>query len=141
MLQSNNNCVFNLKFHLVWCVKYREKVLIGDLETRLKEIIFDYAEKFKIDIIEMETDLDHIHILFSSSPTINLTKLIQSFKGGSSFILKKEFPEIKQNFKNGFWSPSYFIATCSDDNKRNSRNSIEEYIRNQKTKRRNKENL
>ena len=61
--KSNNNIVFSCKYHIVWCPKYRRKVLIDDVEIRLKEIINQIAKELNVEIIEMETDKDHIHIL------------------------------------------------------------------------------
>ena len=58
--KSNNNIVFSCKYHIVWCPKYRRKVLIGDVEKRLKEIIKELSLELNVEIIEMETDKDHI---------------------------------------------------------------------------------
>ena len=63
MYKTNHNIVYSCKYHIVWCPKYRRAVLIGDVEKRLKEIICQLAKEFDIEIIEMETDLNHIHIL------------------------------------------------------------------------------
>ncbi len=52
--KSNNNVVYSCKYHVVWCPKYRRKVLIGDVESRLKEIIRDACIEFKSEMMEME---------------------------------------------------------------------------------------
>jgi len=50
--KSNNNIVYSCKYHIVWCPKYRRKVLVGDVEKRLKEIIEELARELKVEIIE-----------------------------------------------------------------------------------------
>jgi len=97
-------CIFtSVQFHLVLVVKYRKKVLVGKLAERLKEIVMEVAEHFGVEIIEQEADKDHVHILFSSRPTIMLPRFVNSLKSVTSRKLRREFPEV--------WSPSYFIAT------------------------------
>ena len=60
--------VYALQYHLVWCVKYRHKILFGKLESRLKEMLLQIANDNGFEIIEMETDKDHVHILISCKP-------------------------------------------------------------------------
>jgi len=112
-LDKGCHSVYSLQFHLVLVVKYRKKVLVGKLAERLKEIVEEVAQHFGVEIIEQETDKDHIHILFSSRPTIMLSRFVNSLKSVASRKLRREFPEVmKRELWGGkFWSPSYFIAT------------------------------
>jgi putative transposase len=112
-LDKGCHSVYCLQFHLVICIKYRHKILTGDIEHRLKEIIKNIATKSDVKIIEMETNLDHIHILFSSKPTVILSRFVNSIKSVSSKIIRKEFSDIiKRYLWNGkLWSDSYFIAS------------------------------
>jgi putative transposase len=112
-LDKGCHSVYSLQFHLILVVKYRKKVLVGKLAERLKEIVMEVAEHFGVEIIEQETDKDHIHILFSSRPTITLSRFVNSLKSVTSRKIRKEFPEIvkKELWDGKFWSPSYFIAT------------------------------
>lgn len=106
------HAVYSLQFHLVFCVKYRRKVLDGPVAQRLKEIARSIAERFGVEIIQQETALDHIHILFAGKPQLQVSKFVNSLKGVSSRLLRKEFPELKEHLWGGhFWSPSYFIAS------------------------------
>jgi len=95
------------------CVKYRKKILTGNLDDRLKEITEEMSAIFGIQIIEQETDMDHIHILFSSKPSIAPSRFINSLKSVVSRRLRKEFPTVmKKHLWGGvFWSPSYFLAS------------------------------
>lgn len=111
-LDKGNHSVYSIQFHYVACVKYRQKVLTGNIPERLKAINFDVAKAFGIKIIEQETAIDHIHILFSSQPQIQLSKFVNSLKSVSARLIFREFPEIKKNLWGGhFWSPSYFLAS------------------------------
>ena len=107
---KGSHSIYNLQFHYVACVKYRRKVFVGDIVVRLKEINNSVAKDFGITIIEQETDQDHVHILFSSKPTIQVSKFVNSLKSVSARMLFREFPEIKQKLWGGsFWSPSYLL--------------------------------
>ena len=111
-LDKGNHSVYCLQFHYVACVKYRQKVLTDTISARLKAINLDVAKAFGIEIIEQETTIDHIHILFSSKPQIQPSKFVNSLKSVSARLLFREFPEVKKKLWEGhFWSPSYFLAS------------------------------
>jgi len=94
------------------CVKYRRKVLHGETANSLKQILKTLSDKIGITIIEMETGIDHVHILFKSSTTHQPSKVINSLKSVSARRLFAKHPEIKQFlWKRRFWSNSYFLAT------------------------------
>lgn len=114
-LDKGCHSVYSLRFHYVCCVKYRKKVLTREISSRLKEINLSIAEKFGVQIIEQETDLDHIHILFASRPQVQLSKFVNSLKSVSARLLFREFPGLKKELWGGhFWSPSYFLATVGE---------------------------
>ena len=110
---KNAHSVYTLNYHLVQCIKYRRKVLespelIDELKTRTKRI----AEVYGITVINMETDKDHIHILFSAKPQTPLIKFINNWKSATSKVLRNRFPEIKKKlWKNMLWSDSYCLIT------------------------------
>jgi putative transposase len=86
--------------------------MVEEVSARLKEINLSVAKEFDIIIIEQETDRDYIHILFSSKPTVQISKFVNSLKSVSARMLFREFPDIREKLRNGaFWSPSYFLAT------------------------------
>ena len=128
---KGSHSIYNLQFHYVACVKYRRKVFVGDIVVRLKEINISIAKDFGITIIEQETDQDHLHILFSSKPTIQVSKFVNSLKSVSARMLFREFPEIKQKLWGGsFWSPSYFLATTGQV----TLDVLKRYVENQNAK-------
>jgi putative transposase len=121
--------VYLIKYHIVWCTKYRHKVLVDEIDDKLKEIIEGIAKDNNFTIEEMETDLDHIHLLISCSPQHYIPNIIKALKGVSARLLFKEFPELKNKLWGGhLWNPSYFVATVSE----NTEEQIREYIKSQK---------
>ena len=109
---NNNHSVFLLNYHLILVVKYRRKVISEKIKNRLIEI-FDYiCGNYNISAIEINSDLDHIHILFKAHPNSEISKFINAYKSASSRLIKKEFPQIKNLlWREAFWSKSFFLAT------------------------------
>lgn len=110
---KNNHSVFALHYHLIICVKYRQKAFgEKNIINRLKEITKNISEKFDVIITNQETDIDHIHILFKCKPQTDLIKYINSLKGVTSRLLRQEFPELKKIlWGDSFWSNSYCLIT------------------------------
>ena len=65
--KRNSNIVYSCKYHIIWCSKYRRKVLVGAIEQRLKQLIYEVAT-LAVEVIEVETDKDHIHLLAEVNP-------------------------------------------------------------------------
>jgi len=123
--------VYSLKYHVVWCTKYRKRIIKDEVETRLKELLEKIAEDHGIEILEMEADQDHIHMLIECKPQHYIPNIIKAFKGTSARFLFLTHPELKSQLWGGhLWNPSYFVATVSE----NSELQIVEYIKSQKIK-------
>ncbi len=131
-LYTGRGYVYSIQYHLVWCVKYRHKVLSGDIDERLKELLYKIALDNKFAIKEIETDLDHVHLLIECSPQHYIPDMLKALKGVSARLLMKEFGVVlkKKLWGGHLWNPSYFVATVSE----NTESQIREYIQNQKTK-------
>lgn len=112
-LDKDVHWVYSLNYHSICCVKYRRKIFDTDeITNRLKERNISLAERNDIEILNQETDLAPIHILFKTRPPASLTKFINSLKGVSSRYIFQEFPEIKEKvWKGHLWSPSYLVVT------------------------------
>ena len=127
--KSNNNIVFNCKFHVIFCPKYRRRVIIGDVETRLKELLNEKANEIQAEIIEMETMPDHVHLLISCDPQFGIHRVVKQLKGYSASVLRKEFPHLKSTMPS-MWTNSYFCSTVGSV----SLEVVKQYIENQKTR-------
>jgi len=108
--KSNNNVVYSCKYHVIWCPKYRRKVLVGNVAKRLKELVKSFASELQVDIIEIETDVDHIHMLIEVDPQFGVNKFVRMVKGKTSRILRSEFLHLKSRLPT-LWTNSYFIST------------------------------
>lgn len=129
-IKTNRHACYCLQYHLVVVTKYRHPVIHGALKDRLLEITTRlFEETWKCSVIEANTDMDHIHILFDAPPQVQLSKLINNFKTVTSRLLRKEFSKELEPYywKPYFWSMSYFICTVSD----HSEAMVKEYIQNQ----------
>ena len=123
--------VYSIQYHLVWCTKYRHRILSDEVENKLKKIIGEIAKDNHFTIEEIETDLDHIHMLIDCSPQHYIPNIVKALKGVSARLLFKEHPELKSMLWGGhLWNPSYFVATVSE----NTEEQIRDYIRSQKMK-------
>ena len=109
-IKSNNNVVYRCAYHLVWCTKYRRPVIVGDIDIRLKEIIAEVCHDRDVEIIELETMSDHVHLLLSVDPQFGIHRITKQIKGRSSRLLRSEFPSLRSRIPT-LWTNSYFVAT------------------------------
>lgn len=107
--RSARKAVFSVKYHVIWCPKYRRRVLGGAVEVRLKQIIDEVVAEFGGIVIEVETMPDHVHLLVELPPQVAVSKLVQIMKGRSSRRLRQEFPQLAR--MKCLWAPSWFVST------------------------------
>ncbi|WP_089152638.1 IS200/IS605 family transposase [Mycobacterium intracellulare] len=128
-LRTNANIAFQCAYHVVWCPKYRRKVIGGRMEQRLKEIIVEVIEEKGAWLIELETMPDHVHLLVEVDPQFGVHKLVKAIKGRSSRLLRQEFPWLRSRLPT-LWTNSYFVATVGGA----PLSVIKRYVENQKTR-------
>jgi putative transposase len=109
-LRTNANIAFQCAYHVVWCPKYRRRVIGGPMEARLKEIIAEVIAEKGAWLIELETTADQVHLLVEVDPQFGIHKLVKAIKGRSSRVLRQEFPWLKSRLPS-LWTNSYFVAT------------------------------
>lgn len=126
---KNAGAVFSLKLHLVWCPKYRRRVLIEDVATRLSELLSETARELEMTIHTMEVMPDHVHLFVEFDPRWAVAEIVNRFKGSTSPILRKEFPVLRTRIPT-LWSRSYYAGTVG----RVSEKTVRAYIKNQKGK-------
>ncbi|MHA1488387.1 MAG: IS200/IS605 family transposase [Promethearchaeota archaeon] len=110
--------VYSLHYHLVFVVKYRQNVFVEDHEiiNFMKSMFEEISEEHWVKIEEMEYEVDHIHILISTKPTLSMPRYINTLKGRSSRYLRKIFHDFLKYklWGDHFWTPSYFTATTGN---------------------------
>ena len=115
-------------YHIVWIPKYRKRVLRDKIALRIEELLQECAETNKWEIHELNIQSDHVHLLIQLRPNISISKAVQFLKGGSSKIIRKEFPELREFlWGDSFWADGYFSETVGKVNME----VIREYIKNQ----------
>jgi len=131
-ITTGRGYVYSIQYHIVWCVKYRRKVLTDEIESSLIEMLYKIADDNGFSIVECNGGLDHIHLLIDCSPQHYIPNIMKALKGVSARLLMKQYGvELKNRLWGGhLWNPSYFVATVSE----NTREQIVQYIRSQKVK-------
>ena len=109
-MRSNRNVVYVCRYHVVFCPKYRRKVLTPPIDERLKIILAEQIERWEQEFIEMEVMPDHVHLLVGCDPQFGIHRLVKLLKGHSSHALRQEFPVLKRRLPS-LWTNSYFVAT------------------------------
>jgi putative transposase len=99
--------------HLVFTPKYRRHVFQDRHLKALKLIFSKVCTDFSAELVEMDGEDDHVHLLVNYPPHVELSKLINSLKGVSSRLLRQQHPDIADRYwKNVLWSRSYFATSC-----------------------------
>jgi putative transposase len=116
-------------YHIVWIPKYRKRILRGKLAARLRELFLECAEVNGWRIDELNIQVDHVHMLIQLTPAVSVSRAVQLFKGGSSKIIREEFPELEEFlWGDSLWGDGYFVETvgfCSEE-------TIKNYVKHQK---------
>lgn len=117
--------VYTINYHLVWCPKYRRKVLVGPVRTRLGELLTECVTALGGEVGAMEVMPDHVHLFIRITPDIAGTKIVQMVKGYTSRVLRQEFPHLRT--MRSLWTRSHFIGTTGHT----SSSVVQEYIERQ----------
>jgi len=113
-IRTGRHCVSACHAHLVFTTKYRRGVFTRALLDRCQEVMAQVCVDFECELVEFNGEEDHVHLLINFPPTVQLSRLINSLKGVSSRMLRKEFPTHVSRYLWGghFWSRSYFVGTA-----------------------------
>jgi putative transposase len=141
-VKSNRNVVYNCTYYVVWCPKYRLRLITsfdpalsnppiegdsGPVDERLVEIIKQVCKETGGNLIKVEVMSDHVHLLVGINPQFGINRLVKRIKGRSSYLLRQEFPSLKRRAPT-FWTNSYFVATVGGA----PLGTIKQYIANQR---------
>lgn len=121
--------VYKNQYHVIFCPKYRRKVLKDGIDTRLKEVLLQIAEEQDVTIKSMEVMSDHVHLFLEFDPRLSLHHVMKRLKGKSSHVLREEFPSLKSKIPS-LWTRSYFSCTVGHIGEE----AVQQYIESQKNK-------
>jgi putative transposase len=126
--RTGSSTKHRLLTHLVWCPKYRRRVLLGEVASRLDELFRQAAEVNEWEILQLNIQKDHVHLLIQTNPRESIAEVTQKLKGGSSFVIRKEFPDLEEFlWGDSFWCDGYFAESVGQTNEK----VIKEYIKDQ----------
>jgi putative transposase len=121
---KNFNAVFSLKFHLVWCPKYRRPVLVDTVAERLKELLLEKSAELGLTIHTLGVMPDHVHLFVEADPTYSVSEITNRLKGYTSHVLRSEFRELRSKLPT-LWSRSYYAGTVGHVSEATVRRYIE----------------
>ena len=107
---TSAHLVYSCQYHVIFCPKYRRKILVDAIYKRLVEIFAEIATKHQFKIIEQEIMPDHIHLLIDVNPRFGIMQAVTKLKAVSSRTLRKEFPSLKTRLPS-LWTRSTFISS------------------------------
>jgi putative transposase len=108
--RTNAGAVFSLKYHLVWCPKYRRRVLVSPIDDRLKELISEVATEHDMTVHTVEAMPDHVHLFVEAGPTLSVAEIVNRFKGRSSRVLRQEFASLRSRLPT-LWNRGYYAGS------------------------------
>lgn len=123
------HCVYNIGYHLIWCTKYRKKLIYGNVEHTLKRLVREKCNSLGIAVGAMEVMPDHIHVFVHSKQVLDPSYIVQQLKGFTSHRLRRLCPFLQRKWgASALWSRSYFCESVGHK----SQDTVRRYIANQK---------
>ncbi len=110
--RQSNTSVSLINYHFVWIPRRRRKVLVGEVKKRLTELIYEKATELNCKIVSLAIEPDHVHLFLNCLPDLAPKQIMHRIKGYSSYILRKEFPNLKR--MPSMWTRSYFVSTAGN---------------------------
>jgi len=123
----SDTTVYNIGYHLIWCPKYRRKVLTSPVSERLSILLLEKADEIGVAIETMEIMPDHIHLFVKTKPTASPHWVVQQLKSYTSRILRQEFAPLRTRLPS-LWTRSYYVESCGHI----SEDVVKKYIEDQK---------
>lgn len=125
--KSTDHLVYSCQYHVIFCPKYRRKVLVPPIDQALKELFLEIAGQYGFSILDMEVVPDHVHLIVDCNPRFGVMECVHKLKGISSRRMREEFPVLKRRLPS-LWTRSAFISSVGSV----SLAVVQQYIENQK---------
>ena len=130
--------IWHCQYHIVWVPKYRFKILTGKVAKMVENCIRAFSEQQSCDVLELNVQIDHVHIVVMVPPKVSISDLAGILKGRTAIRIFKQFPHLKKKpyWGNHFWAPGYCVDTVGLDEE-----MIRKYVKFQEKKERHEEQL
>jgi len=112
-----SHVLWHCQYHIVWVPKYRYRVLTGKVGFEVSKTVRVYAERLGCEMVELNVQADHVHLLLKVPPKISISKLLGTVKGKTALQIFKQFPDLKKKpyWGNHFWAKGYCVDTVGVD--------------------------
>lgn len=124
---SVHNLFYSCQYHIIFCSKYRRKIIVDEVEVRLRQLILEKQAEYAFKILDIKIAADHVHLLIEINPRLSVVKVVKRIKDFTARALRVEFPAIKSRLPN-LWTRSMFVSTVGVL----TLDTIEQYLENQK---------
>jgi len=124
-LHRARTLIFSCKYHVVFCPKYRRKLLVPPVDGRIKEMILEKQDPYHYIVVEMEVMPDHVHLLLDVDPRIGIERVVRKIKGYTAYTLRQEYSWMKHRMPS-LWTRSRLIATVGSVSLQIVKQTIEE---------------
>ena len=124
--KKQGHSVYYTRYHLVIATKYRRKILKDGFGEYLKKLVIGIGRRIpEIEIVEVNTDKDHIHMLLSIPPKLSISEVVKEIKAKTGLYMRRKFPFLDKVYwgRGGIWSRGYFVSTVGI-----SESTIRKYI-------------
>jgi putative transposase len=128
-LRKQGHCAYKCEYHLVFTSKYRRKIFNSGSFAYLRELITSFHAMLPdVEVLEINHDVDHVHLLLSIPPKMRVSDVVITFKSHTGRLMKKKFEYMRKAYwgSDGIWSDGYFVSTVGIDE-----GIIKRYIENQ----------
>lgn len=109
--KSTDHLVYSCQYHVIFCPKYRRKVLTGLIAARMKDLVAGKQKEYGFELLDMEVMPDHVHLILDVNPQLGVYSIVSKIKGYTSHELRKEFPELISRLPT-LWTRGKFISSC-----------------------------
>ena len=109
--RTTNKTIYSCQYHVIWCGKYRRKVMDTEKQGRLKQLVCEKQEEYGYEIKGVETQPDHVHLLIEIPPLHSIDKVVGKVKGYTSKVLREEYPSLKSRLPS-LWTRPKFVSSC-----------------------------
>jgi putative transposase len=113
--KASAHAVYDLKYHIVWTLKYRKALLVGEVAQTVQELFYQIAAAYDLEIDTMEVMEDHVHVFLSAPPRYAPARIAHILKSLSARALFARFPRLRRQLWGGqFWEDGYFVRSAGD---------------------------
>jgi len=117
--KSGSHSKYDLKYHIIWCPKYRYNVMTGEVAERIRELVREICKANYVWMVSGHVRPDHVHILVSIPQNLSVSKFVQYVKGKTGRKILQEFEHPKKRYwGQHFWVRGYFAVTVGDLNEK-----------------------